>query len=116
MKKEFSLVDMKDGFIRGNIFNELHQPYKHYVGIKPIIRNEYDQDLVKLMAVSLYSHDLHLYLDVYPNDNKAFHLFKQYQNETNRLNKEFESKYGSMTVAGVGDAWDWVAFPERNDN
>jgi len=114
-KNELTLVDIKEGFIRGNIFKELDQPYKNYTGVKPPINNERDADMVRLMAVSLYAQDLHLYLDVYPDDTEKFKLFKKYQLETNRLTKEYEQKYGSISLGGVGEKWDWVAFPAKEE-
>ena len=114
-KKDFTLAPIKEGFIRGNVFEELNQPYKHYMGVKPKINSEREADLVRLMATSLYAHDLHLYLDVYPQDQDAFGLFKEYQEATNRLSKEFVEKYGSLTVSNMGDTWDWVAFPKEDE-
>jgi len=114
-KNGLTLVDIKEGFIRGNIFNELYSQYKDYSGIKPVITCEREADLVRLMAVSLYAHDLHLYLDVYPHDTEKFRLFKEYQKETNRLSKDFAKKHGSLTVSGVDNHWDWVAFPEKEE-
>ena len=112
-KNNFTLVPIKDGFIRGNIFEELYSPYKHYHGVKPNIRTEQDADLIRLMATSLYAQDLHLYLDVHPNDTHAFDLFKKFQMETNRLTKEYEQKYGPLTVGGVKEKWNWVAYPGK---
>ena len=63
------LVNIKDGFNRGNMFDNLFWPYKY------IADTNYNDPRSRLMIdIQIYSfaaHEMNLYLDLYPNDIQA---------------------------------------------
>lgn len=117
--KDNSLFDPYNGFIRGNLFKKLYDPYKLKVpyDIKPM--NEQAELLTKINALGFSMIDLNLYLDIYSNDRNAINLFNQYRKEKENLMKEYESKFGPITLNSDSlnsYPWSWDDMPWPWDN
>lgn len=109
-----SLYDPYEGFIRGNLFKNLYNGYKlkSPIDIEPL--NEQADLLTYIDAFSFAAHDIALYLDIYPKDPDMIQLFNKYKNETNRLVKEYENKFGPLFVNSNADMkvpWAWSKSP-----
>ena len=105
-----NLVSVKEGFNRGNIFDNLFWPYKYIANVKP--RNEKEELMNKIQMYAFSSHELNLYLDLYPDDIEAIGLFNQYKDEENRLIYEYEQKYGKICLdINESYTWEWVKSP-----
>lgn len=113
------LYNPYNGFIRGNMFQNLYDPYKikEPYEIRPM--NEQAEMLTSIDALCFATIDLSLYLDVYPNDKTAIDLFNQYRTEKNELTKEYESKFeplllDSDSLNSYPWAWDDRPWPWEN--
>jgi len=109
-----SLYDPYEGFIRGNLFKNLYNGYKlkDPIDIEPL--NEQADLLTYIDAFSFAAHDISLYLDIYPKDPDMIQLFNKYKNETNRLVKEYEKKFGPLFANSTADMrvpWEWSKSP-----
>ena len=116
---ENQLYDAYNGFIRGNLFKNLYDPYKlnEPYDVKPM--NEQAKLLTKIYALCFSMTDLNLYLDIYSNDNNMINLFNQYRTEKDNLIKEYESKYGPITLNSDSlntYPWAWDDMPWPWDN
>ena len=114
-----SLFDPYNGFIRGNLFKNLYDPYKSEepYEIKPI--NSQAEILTYLDSLSFAMIDLGLLLDVNPNNENAIKLFNQYREEKEKLIKEYESKFGPITLDSNSlnsYPWSWNDMPWPWDN
>ena len=114
-----SLYDPYNGLIRGNLFKNLYDPYKasEPYEIKPM--NEQARMLTSIDALSFAMVDLGLFLDVNPNNQDAIRLFNQYREEKENLTKEYESKYGPITLDSDSlnaYPWSWNDMPWPWDN
>ena len=122
MKKDDNsnnLYDPYNGFIRGNLFKDLYDPYKlkEPYEIKPM--NEQADLLTYIDALGFSMIDLNLYLDIYPNDKKAINLFNQYRKEKESLVHQYESKFGPITLNSDSlnsYPWAWDDMPWPWDN
>ena len=122
MKKDDNsnnLYDPYNGFIRGNLFKDLYDPYKlkEPYEIKPM--NEQAELLTYIDALGFSMIDLNLYLDIYPNDKKAINLFNQYRKEKESLVNQYESKFGPITLNSDSlnsYPWAWDDMPWPWDN
>lgn len=117
--KTTSLYDPYNGFIRGNMFKEIYDPYKNNepFDIKPM--NEQAKLLTDIDALCFAITDLNLYLDVNPNNQDAINLFNQYREEKENLTKEYESMYGPITLDSNSlnsYPWGWDDMPWPWDN
>ncbi|MGN1352752.1 MAG: spore coat protein CotJB [Bacilli bacterium] len=92
-----------EGYIKGNLFKNLYQEYKNYRPSRLNVNSEKMEMLVNIGQMGFASHELNLYLDNYPNNRKALELFNKYSNMTNKLIKEYENKYGPLTVGGINE-------------
>ena len=114
-----NLYDPYNGLIRGNLFKNLYDPYKSKepYEIKPM--NEQAKMLTNIDALNFAMIDLNLYLDVFPNDREKINLYNQYSNQKENLLKEYESKYGPITLNSDSlntYPWAWNNMPWPWDN
>jgi len=106
-----------DGYIRGNLFKNLYQAYKNFKPARVRVSGERDEMMLNIGQMAFASHELNLYLDNYPNDREALNLFTRYRKMTNELIKDYERRYGPLTVSGdwnsnipfkwESDKWPW---------
>lgn len=113
------LYDPYNGFIRGNLFADTYDPYKRTepYEIKPM--NEQAELLTYIDALGFTLIDLNIYLDVYPDDRECIDIFNQYRKEKEKLVKEYESKYGPITIDSDSlntYPWAWNDMPWPWDN
>jgi len=119
MKEQTALYDPYNGLIRGNLFKNLYDPYKmgEPYEIKPM--NEQAELLTYIDALSFAMVDLGLFLDVNPNNQDGIKLFNQYREEKEKLKKDYESKYGPITLDSDSlnsYPWSWNDMPWPWDN
>ena len=98
MNNTSSLFDPYQGFIRGNMFQNLYDSYKikEPYDIKPM--NEQAELLTYIDSLSFACIDLNLYLDVNSDDRSAIELFNQYRIQKNNLIKEYQNKFGPLLL------------------
>ena len=66
--------------------------------------------LRKLQAAKFAAWELHLYLDTHPCDKAANEMFRKYTNEAKMLKKEFEDRFGPLSITNSNEA-DWLCDP-----
>ena len=99
--------------------SELYDPYisEEPYEIKPM--NDQAKMLTKLDSLGFAMVDLNLYLDVYPNDKEKINLYNQYRREKENLLREYENKYGPITLTSDSlnsFPWAWNNMPWPWDN
>lgn len=68
--------------------------------------------LCQLMALHFSMIDLNLYLDTHPDDCNTIDAYKDLEAEYNKLKKEFEEKYGTLTPGTIEKSqWTWISDP-----
>ena len=113
-KQPSDLFEPYDGFIRGNLFKKSYDPYKlkEPYEVKPI--NEQAKMLTEIDSLCFAIVDLNLYLDVFPNDKEKIDLFNRYREKKERLTKDYENKYGPITMDSDSlnkAPWAWNNLP-----
>ena len=110
LSRTSKLVSVKEGFNRGNMFDNLFWPYKYIANVTT--SNPMQKLMLDIQMYCFAAHEMNLYLDLYPDDMQAIGLYNQYKEETNKLIKEYESKYGKICLDINEDYyWDWVKSP-----
>lgn len=105
-----TLVSVKEGFNRGNMFDNLFMPYKYIADIKPSDRR--NKLMMDIQMFCFAAHELNLYLDLYPDDIQAIGLYNQYKEEANRLTYKYEKEFGKIELnINENYTWDWVKSP-----
>ncbi len=118
-KQDLDLYDPYEGFIRGNMYKNLYDPYKinSPYEIKPM--NEQAEMLTYIDALCFACIDLGLYLDVFPNNKDAINLFNKYNGQKNSLMNKYQEKFGPLTLdsdALNAYPWAWNERPWPWDN
>ena len=102
------------GFIRGNLFDNLYNPYKNYKPEEIEAKDEREALLYQVMQYKFALIELNLYLDTNPNDKEAIELFNQYQKIEKQMCNQYESMYGPLTLDSNylnNDNWVWNNSP-----
>jgi len=103
------------GFERGNLFDNLYEPYKNYRPVDLNPKNEKEYMMYQIQMYNFALNDLNLYLDVNPNDSEMLRLRDKFQKEYEDAFKAYEIKYGALTAdSAVLDKtpWGWASkFP-----
>ena len=110
------LFDPYNGFIRVNMFPELYNGYKLNKPLEITPLNEQADMLTYIDALGFAIIDINLYLDLHPNDSNMIELFNTYRKEKDQITKEYESKYGPLTINSqslnkMPWAWDNAPWP-----
>lgn len=67
-----------------------------------------------LRSVSAYSfmaYEAMLYLDAYPNCAEALECYNKYKHLENRARKEYEARYGWLSIPDECSSWEWTKGP-----
>lgn len=118
-KQDLDLYDPYEGFIRGNMYKNLYDPYKinSPYEIKPM--NEQAEMLTYIDALCFACIDLSLYLDIFPNNKDAINLFNKYNSQKKNLMDNYQEKFGPLTLdsdALNAYPWAWNERPWPWDN
>jgi len=99
-----------DGFVQGNLFNNLYQGYKNYRPMRLVPNSPQAALLLELSTYCFAVHELRLYLDVHPNDQTMIDLFNQYNTRVNELTMEYERSYGPISWNSLSNSneFNWV--------
>lgn len=92
------IFNEKDGFMYGNMFKSEYTPYKNYKVAKLDSNCEKGDLLLRIYEYDFALNDLALYLDLHPEDNRIYLLFKKYTDEFNECVRLYESKYGPLEL------------------
>lgn len=120
ISKANELTGSYEGYVRGNIFNNLYNQYMNYRPSKLIPNSEEDEMLLNIGQICFYIQDLRLYLDNYPSDIKMIDLFNKNVDKLNILKKEYERKYGPICMDTLSNSnmfsWATLRFPWEGEN
>ena len=102
------------GFMRGNIFESLYEPYKNYKfdEINPSNEKEYQRLLLQTYQFNM--HDTNLYLDNHPNDTNMINMYNEYLKYYNQSLQEYQRNYGPTTLTDGAlntSPWAWDNSP-----
>ncbi len=109
-----NLSDLKNGFLRGNIFNNLYDPYKNYKyrELKP--SNKREEMLYNILMYNFALIELQLYLDVNPMDSNIINLYNKHLMDKKKLCDDYERQFGPLTMEGLNmgtNSWNWDNSP-----
>lgn len=108
------------GYERGNLFDNLYEPYKNYKVIEINPKNEKEYLMYQIQMYSFALNDLNLYLDVFPNDNEMINLRSKFLKEYQNVFNQYETKYQTLGVNSTSldkAPWGWdTSFPWEVNN
>lgn len=109
---EVSLFSADEGFLRGNMFKNLYDEYKNYTPYKIDFCNEKEKLLFNVQKYDFALNDLSLYLDLHPENEYVFNVFKDYIREYEKAKNEYIKVCGPlMLTETLGSRYDWLKNP-----
>lgn len=114
MANNNDLANPKVAIERGNLFNNLYDPYKNYQyrPLKP--KNKREELLYNILMHNFALVELELYLDLNERDSNMIALFNKYLENKKRLVSEYENNFGPLTCDAANrnpNDWDWNDSP-----
>ena len=106
-----NLYDVYNGFIRGNMFPNLFNQYKLSRPYDVKGGNERNELLNKVNAYCFAAHDLNLYLDTHPEDQRALCMHREYCKQVKDLKDKYQKMYGPLTIFYPCNKWRWLEQP-----
>ena len=112
IKTNQNLAQPYEGYIRGNLFNNLYQEYKNYRPAKLIPNNEQAELLLNVSQTTFAAHEIKLYLDIHPDDTNMIHLYNEYQKQASDAIKSYERKFGPILAdsPSATNTFSWQAY------
>ena len=112
-----NLFNPYEGYLKGNLFQNLYDSYKNLKPLNIPVKNERDELLLNVGQLSFARHELNLLLDNYPNDSNTLNLFNKYRElESNAVNN-YERRFGPLNITSndmenipfkwESDKWPW---------
>lgn len=98
---------------RGNLFNNLYDPYKNYKYNNLTATNKREELLLNVLRYDFVLTELTLYLDIYPKDRNMINLYNQYLEEKKRACFEYTKNFGPLTLddQSNNNSWSWLQSP-----
>lgn len=104
---------VEEAFTLGNFFSSLYVPYCGFTNFPVCPQNPRQACLASVMMLEFNLHELNLYLDTHPNDKQALTRFHELHHQVLEARKDYECKYGPLTILSVNqkDTWVWINGP-----
>ena len=96
---------------RGNLFNNLYDPYKNYQYRILKATNKKEELLYNYLSYEFALQELDLYLDIYPNNQDMIKLYNKYLDESNKAKKLYEESFGPISLNSNylnNNTWSWL--------
>lgn len=112
-QKNPKLFDAKEAFMLGNLFKDLYMTYNGFSNycIQPM--NQRQKALVEVQMYSFIAHEINLFLDIYPNNQRMIELYHDFANKAKEATVAFEKEFGPLTVSDSSTKvpFEWVQGP-----
>lgn len=105
-------VSAKEGFQRGNMFADEYEPYKRLTYYKLTPKNDREEKLFVVHQFDFALNDLNLFLDLHPDDQEVYELFRQYVAAYENAKDEYEKAYGPLMLTSTNyTSYAWSKNP-----
>ncbi len=107
------LEDVKEGFLKGNMFTNEYIPYKNYMYSKIVPRTKREELLLEIMELCFAINDLNLYLDLHPTDQEILKKFQHLVEKSCLKEMEYVKQFGPIDVIDVNNSqqFNWIDDP-----
>lgn len=113
MNDNCGMYNPEEGFIRGNMFPNLFDPYKKQQLKKINPKNEKERLMLNIQMLDFALKDINLYLDVNPNDTCMIRKYNEYLAKKNKVLDEYQTKFGPIVLSMSNRSlektpWSWI--------
>ena len=107
-EKFIKVYDLKEALTRGNLFPNLYDSYKSFSPTQVVSKTDKDKLLNEIRSLTFSINDLNLYLDLNPEDDYAYNLFKDFTNKLINKEEEYNLLYGPLNLCDLKETYKWV--------
>lgn len=108
------LTNLETGFVRGNVFDKLYDPWGQGVNYLTAPTTQRAADLRKIQELGFAMTDLNLYLDTNPTDQQMIQTYNNLGMQLDKTVNAYEQKYGPLTLTSPvlqKYPWAWISGP-----
>lgn len=111
--KSPKLFDPEEAFMLGNLFKDLYMSYRGFSNYCLRPQNQRQQALLAVQINDFAAHEINLYLDMHPNNQRMAQLYTEFAKKAKEAKKAFESIYGPLSVQDSSNQipFEWVQGP-----
>lgn len=111
--KSPKLFDPQEAFMLGNLFKCLYMSWNGFSNYCLQPENKRQQLLLDVQMYGFFAHEINLYLDMYPDNQRMVQLFNEYSKKAKEATAVFEKEFGPLTVQDSADKipFEWVQGP-----
>ena len=105
------LLTPTEGWIKGNLFSNLYEPYKKYNPANVEPKNERESLLYQIMQYKFALIELSFYLDTNPYESDMIKIYNQNLDIEKQMCDKYESLYGPLTLDSnylESNGWTWL--------
>lgn len=112
MNRPSNLNDPQTGLMLGNTYKDEYRPYKNYKEKRIVPANEREKMLLKIQELDFAINDLALKLDVNPNDQELYNMFKDYALELKKWCDKYSQEFEVLElIKDVKGRYTWIKNP-----
>ncbi|MEE0778122.1 spore coat protein CotJB [Massilimicrobiota sp. An142] len=107
------LFDPQEAISLGNLFKDLYMSYQGFSNYCLQPENARQQALLEVQMYYFVAHEINLYLDMHPHDEKMIQLYEQYIQKAKQSQDVFEKRYGPLEVQNTQNKipFEWIQGP-----
>lgn len=112
-EKNPKLFDSQEAFMLGNLFKDLYMTYQGFSNFCLQPQSPRQKAMLEVQMYGFITHELNLYLDIHPNNQRMLDLFHEYAKKTKEATLSFEKNYGPLSVQSSSDKtpFEWIQGP-----
>lgn len=107
------LFDSQEAISLGNLFKDLYMSYQGFSNYCLQPENARQQALLEVQMYYFVAHEINLFLDTHPHDEKMIQLYEQYIQKAKQSQDVFEKRYGPLEVQNTQNKipFEWIQGP-----
>lgn len=107
------LFDAQEAIMLGNLFKELYMSYRGFSNYCLQPQNKKQQALLEVQTYEFVAHEINLYLDIHPKNQRMVQLYREYADKAKAAKKDFEKEFGPLLVSDSENKvpFQWVQGP-----
>ena len=107
------LFDAQEAIMLGNLFKELYMSWNGFSNYCLQPENRRQQSLLEVQMFDFVAHEINLYLDTHPKNQRMIQLYHEYVDKANQARENFEKEFGPLFVTNTQSEnnFDWIKGP-----
>lgn len=113
VEKNPKLFDPQEAIMLGNLYKDLYMTYQGFSNYCLQPQTKKQQALLELQMYEFVAHEINLYLDTHPKNQRMVQLYSEYAKKSKEALKAYEKEFGPLLVRDTPNQipFEWVQGP-----